>query len=161
MALEVPNKIKHFIWRACCKSLPTKKNLFTKKVTRNATYDLCRNGVEDVIHLLWGCQVLKEVWWEEPCLRNQLAMQFVDFRDLWIGIANNNERFLVELFANVAWIIWHNRNATRLKTTYIPYNKIYGDMLDCFQEYQSAQDPTKTTNSDSMVQTSNSAPIHW
>ena len=57
--------------------------------------------------------------------------------------------------------IWHNQNATRLKTTYIPYNKIYEDMLDRFQEYQSAQDPTKTANSDSMVQTSNSAPIHW
>ena len=139
---------------------PYKENLFTKKVTRNATYDLCRDGVEDVIHSLWGCQVLKEVWWEEPCLRNQLAMLFVDFRDLWIGIANNNERFLAERFANVAWIIWHNRNATRLKTTCIPYNKIYGDMLDRFQEYQSAQDPTKTANSDSMVQTSNSAPIH-
>ena len=79
--LKVPNKIKHFIWRACRESLPTKKNLFSKKVTRNATCDLCHDGVEDVIHTLWGCQVLKEVWWEEPCLRNQLAMQFVDFRD--------------------------------------------------------------------------------
>ena len=78
-------------------------------------------------------------------------MQFVDFWDLWIGIANNNERFLAERFANVAWIIWHNRNATRLKTTYFPYNKFYGDMLDRFQEYQSAQDPTKIANSDSIV----------
>nr|POE51404.1 hypothetical protein CFP56_41771 [Quercus suber] len=34
-------------------------------------------------------------------------------------------------------------------------------MHDRFQEYQSAQDPTKTANSDSMVQTSNLAPIHW
>ena len=53
--LEVPNKIKHFIWRACCESLPIKKNLFTKKVTRNAVCDLCHVGVEDVIHALWGC----------------------------------------------------------------------------------------------------------
>lgn len=129
--LEVPNKIKHFIWRACCESLPSKKNLFTKKVTRNATCDLCHDGVEDAIHALWGCQVLKEVWWEEPCLRNQLAVQFVEFRDLWIGIA--------ERFAYVACSIWHNRNATKMKTTCIPYNKIYGDMLDRFKEYQSAQ----------------------
>ena len=31
--LDVPSKIKHFIWRACYESLATKKNLFTKKVT--------------------------------------------------------------------------------------------------------------------------------
>ena len=68
--LDVPSKIKHFIWRACYESLATKKNLFTKKVTRSANYDLCHDGVEDVIHALWGCQVIKEVWWEEPCLRN-------------------------------------------------------------------------------------------
>lgn len=59
------------------------------------------------------------------------AVQFVEFRDLWIGIA--------ERFAYVACSIWHNRNATRMKTTCIPYNKIYGDMLDRFKEYQSAQ----------------------
>ncbi|KAL0009205.1 hypothetical protein SO802_010707 [Lithocarpus litseifolius] len=57
--LEVPNKIKHFIWRACCESLTTKKNLFTKEVTRNATCDLCHDGVEDVIHAPWGYQDLQ------------------------------------------------------------------------------------------------------
>ena len=145
------NKIKHFIWRACCESLPTKKNLFTKKVTRSANYDLCHDGVEDVIHALWGCQVIKEVWWEELCFRNQLAMQFVDFRDLWIGIARSNEHLLAERFAYVAWSIWHNRNATRLKITCTSYNKIYGDMLDCLKEYQSGQIPTKIANPDSMV----------
>ena len=114
-------------------------------------YDLCHDGVEDVIHALWGCQVIKEVWWEELCFRNQLAMQFVDFRDLWIGIARSNEHLLAERFAYVAWSIWHNRNATRLKITCTPYNKIYGDMLDCLKEYQSGQIPTKIANPDSMV----------
>ena len=121
--LEVPNKIKHFIWRACRKSLPTKKNLFIKKVTRNAICDLCHVGVEDVIHALWGCQVLKEVWWEEPYLRNQLAAQFVDFRDLWLGITINNDHSLAERFAYVLWSIWHNCNALRLKIPCIPYKK--------------------------------------
>ena len=104
-ALEVPNKIKHFIWRACRESLPTKKNLCTRKLTRNSTCDLCQEGVEDVIHSLWGCPVLKEIWWEEPCLRQQLYTQFVDFRDLCLGVTNIEDQHLAERFAFVAWSI--------------------------------------------------------
>ena len=70
LVLGVPNKIKHFIWRACCESLPTKRNLFSRKVTWCATCDRCKEEIEDVIHALWGYQALKEVWWEEPSFRN-------------------------------------------------------------------------------------------
>ena len=74
---------------------------------------------------------------------------------------SNNDHFLAERFAYVTWSIWHNRNATRLKTTCIPYNKIDDDMLDHFKEYHSAQDSTKLVSQDSMVQPLNSDPIHW
>ena len=61
-SLGVPNKIKHFICRACCESLPTKRNLFSRKVTRSATCDRCKEEIKDAIHALWGSQALKEVW---------------------------------------------------------------------------------------------------
>ena len=53
-----------------CESLPNKRNLFSRKVTRCATFDRCKEEIEDVIHALWGYQALKEVWWEEPSFRN-------------------------------------------------------------------------------------------
>ena len=61
-ALAVPNKIKHFIWRACRELLPTKKNLYTRNVTQNSTCDLCQEAVEDVIV---GCLT---VWVQPTCL---------------------------------------------------------------------------------------------
>ena len=69
-SLSIPNKIKHFLWRACRESLPTKKNLLARNVTRNALCEWCNKEVEDAVHALWGCQVLKEVWWEEKSLKN-------------------------------------------------------------------------------------------
>ena len=55
--LNVPNKVKHFIWRACHESLPTKKNLLIRKVTRNSICERCQSEIEDTVHALWGCQL--------------------------------------------------------------------------------------------------------
>lgn len=136
--LNVPNKIKHFIWRACRESLPTKKNLLIRKVTRTAICDHCNEEVEDTIYALWVCQVLKEVWWNEHYLRNQLSTRYVDFRDLWTGIINSEVSKLAERFAYVAWSIWHKRNATRMQSSSLPFNRIYQDMCDRLQEFQAA-----------------------
>lgn len=63
-SLDIPSKIKHFLWRACCKLLPTKKNLFKRKILCNDTCEICDGKAENTIHVLWECQVLKEIWWE-------------------------------------------------------------------------------------------------
>nr|POE97055.1 hypothetical protein CFP56_48039 [Quercus suber] len=52
-SLSVPNKIKHFLWRACRESLPTKKNLLVRNVTRDALCKWCNEEVEDSVHALW------------------------------------------------------------------------------------------------------------
>ncbi|XP_065636040.1 uncharacterized protein LOC136070259 [Quercus suber] len=122
LILSILNKIKHFLWRACHESLPTKKNLLARNVTRKALCEWCNKEVEDAVHALWGCQVLKEVWWEEEILRNQLSMHFVDFRDLWIGITKLEEPNLVERFTFVAWSIWNKRNATRMQASSLPFH---------------------------------------
>ena len=63
--LSIPNKIKHFLWRACHESLPTKENLLVRNVTRNALCEWCNEEVKDTVHAWWGSPILKEVWWEE------------------------------------------------------------------------------------------------
>ena len=40
--LEVPNKVKNLIWRACTNSLPTKVNLARRKITSDSLCDICR-----------------------------------------------------------------------------------------------------------------------
>ena len=126
--LNVPNKVKHFIWRACHESLRTKKNLLIRKVTRNSICERCQSETGDTVHALWGCQPLKEIWWEEQCFRNQLTSHFVDFRDLWTGVLNYKEHNLAERFAYIAWSIWYNRNAARTNTTHLPLSMVYQDL---------------------------------
>ena len=108
-----------------------------------------------------GCPVLKGVWWEEPCLRSQLYTQFVDFRDLWLGVTNIEDQHLAERFAFVAWSIWHTRNASRMKIPCSPYARLYQDSMDRLQEYQAAQTLDEPTDSPVLDQEIHQVPTKW
>ena len=61
--LECPNKIKHFLWRACKDILPTNHCLARRKVTfedRCAAY----GEKESSAHALWECGLVSEEWKE-------------------------------------------------------------------------------------------------
>ena len=102
---KVPNKIRHFIWRAANESLPTKKNLLQRNITANALYDHCSSETEDTFHAIWGCAEVKSVWWELERCRPLLAETLVCFRDLFQGILAQNIPHLAELFAYISWSI--------------------------------------------------------
>ena len=61
-ALDVPNKVKHFIWRACRNSRPTKCNLVHRQVLTDHHCDRCSTSQEDMLHALWSCPELDGVW---------------------------------------------------------------------------------------------------
>jgi hypothetical protein len=54
-AARVPAKVKTFLWRACHDSLPTKSDLYRRKVVPHPYCDNCSNQMEDELHALWSC----------------------------------------------------------------------------------------------------------
>ena len=133
--MNVPSKIQHFIWRACNNSLPTKLNLSRQIPIPNAICERCGREIEDTVHALWGCQMLKELWWEvEPC-RSFLSERFVNFRDLFEGVMLRNSHNIAETVAFIAWSIWFNRNASRVGILTLPITQIHRDALERLQEF--------------------------
>ena len=59
--LRVPNKIKHFVWRACNEALPTMANLHRRHITSSAGCELCKEHSEDAVHPLWLCKEISNV----------------------------------------------------------------------------------------------------
>ena len=59
--LRVPNKFKHFIWRACNNALPTMSNLFQRKITPSDQCELCKLYPEDPLHAIWSCREVETV----------------------------------------------------------------------------------------------------
>ena len=62
--LEVPSKVKNFVWRACREALPTRKNLQRRKIVPDGLCDLCKAG-EECSHALFFCSDVQVIWSSE------------------------------------------------------------------------------------------------
>lgn len=51
-----------FVWKALNNSLPTKRNLFHKKVIKEPSYPVCKRQEESITHALWSCNGATDVW---------------------------------------------------------------------------------------------------
>ncbi|XP_050240907.1 uncharacterized protein LOC126689771 [Quercus robur] len=60
--MKVSNKIRVFAWRACQNILPTRENLFRRKVAPDAYCERCNQVPESVLHVLWECGAAQDVW---------------------------------------------------------------------------------------------------
>ena len=61
-SLSVPAKVRNFMWRTTKNAIPVKTNLVKRKVLLEASCDHCHLHPEIVMHALWSCQCLTEVW---------------------------------------------------------------------------------------------------
>ncbi|XP_075665254.1 uncharacterized protein LOC142634893 [Castanea sativa] len=59
---KVPNKIKAIGWRICQNILPTRENLFHRKVVEDRGCEACKQEVESIIHVMWECGVAQDVY---------------------------------------------------------------------------------------------------
>lgn len=64
--VRVPSKIKHFIWRACLNTLPTREKLKQKSIVENLSCAIYVIEAETCDHFLCFCPYAKEVrHWSE------------------------------------------------------------------------------------------------
>ncbi|KAK9992096.1 hypothetical protein SO802_027081 [Lithocarpus litseifolius] len=109
-ALDITNKVKHLVWRACKNSLPTKCNLVRRQVILDHHCDRCTAAPENILHAIWSCSDL-DVVWESVDWHFQSRVQVHDVRELFTWILDNGKR--AELFSVTAWCVWQQRNKIR------------------------------------------------
>uniref|UniRef100_A0A2N9FFZ2 Reverse transcriptase domain-containing protein n=1 Tax=Fagus sylvatica TaxID=28930 RepID=A0A2N9FFZ2_FAGSY len=81
-SLHVPPKIRHFLWRACHNSLPTRSNLHHRHILADPSCSSCTNQIESTIHALWQCKEIKPVWQSIPWGRKLREISYAGFIDL-------------------------------------------------------------------------------
>ena len=60
--LNVPPKVRTFLWRACSGCLPTRENLHKKRIRVEQRCELCHHHTETIGHVLWECPLARNVW---------------------------------------------------------------------------------------------------
>ena len=63
--IQVPYKIKVFLWWVCLDALPTKVNLKKRKVLEDDRCFICLSAQETTFHAIWSCNDLEQIWF--PC----------------------------------------------------------------------------------------------
>ena len=110
---NIPNKIRTFGWKACQNILPTKMNLFQRKIIEDPTCDACGLCPETIVHVLCQCPKAVKVW--SKCNLLQVVECQGDFIDtVWqCERTQSNDSNLLEMILMIAWGIWKNRNEVR------------------------------------------------
>ncbi|KAK3210788.1 hypothetical protein Dsin_015494 [Dipteronia sinensis] len=57
--LQIPSKIKVFVWKACHNMLPSFEVLARRKILVDRRCPMCKSKSESIIHGLWSCSYLK------------------------------------------------------------------------------------------------------
>ncbi|KAL0001682.1 hypothetical protein SO802_015463 [Lithocarpus litseifolius] len=113
--LPIPHKVRHFAWRACRNILPTKDNLFQRKVLTDCLCDECGEGSKSYGHLFWSCPRAQLVWSCSKLPRSLRLGQFHSFFDLlwFLLMIESFDEEKVALVVTIAWSLWSNRNSVR------------------------------------------------
>ena len=113
--LQLPNKIRSFVWSACHEPLATKSNLKKRQITKDDICSQCRKGAETSLHLFWFCDKAEEVW-----CNSKMAFPFSldhtwSFIDVMWQLVKHSSTCsgLLEKMLSLCWEIWKERNSVR------------------------------------------------
>lgn len=134
-SMEVPNKYKNLIWRACRNSLSTKGSLAQRTTITDPICDRCAADEEDPLQALWSCSGLNGVWgdgelWGYP-------ENFREFKGLVRWILKNCKA--PELFFIEVWSIWNQRNQISHNQMSYPTDQLAQIANDRWEEYKSVR----------------------
>ncbi|KAH9652505.1 zf-RVT domain-containing protein [Citrus sinensis] len=109
-SLNLPAKVKIFIWRALSNLLPTVGRLYKKNVLESPICQRCSNAAENVYHALIGCNQARKVWKLAGFVHLVRQVHNEDIWDVFQNAMLSVSKAEFELLAASMWTIWHARN---------------------------------------------------
>ncbi|XP_041026997.1 uncharacterized protein LOC121267211 [Juglans microcarpa x Juglans regia] len=108
--LKIPGVTKLFIWKALNNCLPTRRNLYRRKVIENPNCPICNRYEETICHALWSCDAAVDVWAKGSSPVQKWSSEVADFGMVWKKVIQSLSMEDLELVAIVLRNIWLRRN---------------------------------------------------
>ncbi|KAL2893314.1 hypothetical protein RDABS01_009223 [Bienertia sinuspersici] len=105
--MDAAPKVRHFWWRMCTNTLPTRSLLAYRHIAENVGCPWC-GETETITHAIFECRRVEELWHDSGCndLRERLADNFCDSLVAWKACS----RSMRQKGLYIAWVIWFERN---------------------------------------------------
>lgn len=110
--LQIPNKIKIFLWLMLKNSILTKDNLTRRGWTGNDECHFC-GAKESIDHLFFGCAVAKLVWQVVTCAMGiaNIPRKLSDLVGPWLrSFPAEQRKMILGGEVTICWTIWKARN---------------------------------------------------
>ncbi|CAN1216845.1 Putative ribonuclease H protein At1g65750 [Linum perenne] len=110
--IDVPPKMRHFLWRSVRDVLPTRNKLWRRRIEVHDSCGMCSRESESLEHLFLDCEVARGCW-RVAGLEGMLPGE--DRRDGgWEGwltqVLRSGTKEIQAAVAAVAWGLWRERN---------------------------------------------------
>jgi hypothetical protein len=138
-ALPIPNSEKKFMWRAINNILPTKDNLYRKKIIQGSDCPPCGLKPETNSHILWQCSSTRDVRLMGNKKLQKSATTGECFREVVENLFDKCSQEDRVLFAGLARHIWLRRNDVVFGGVLSSPNNLFQRTQQSITEFQLAQ----------------------
>jgi hypothetical protein len=110
--LQVPNKVKIFLWRALRGCLPVRGRLAQKGVPCGNKCPYCDTNEENEWHCFFGCSTVEDVWMEAECWQqvHGFMINVAGFVPMLFKMLAELDSNTMSQIAMLLWTIWWRRN---------------------------------------------------
>lgn len=106
--VQVPHKIRVFLWRFCRDAIPVRKRLSSRGVRVPITCPMCMHDIEHMSHLFYDWDFAKGCW---SYVGLQVDCSTVEYAPVWVlqklSTSTNEE---LQIICMVLWGVWYWRN---------------------------------------------------
>lgn len=109
-SLQIPPKIKIFIWCACQDIIPTRGNLAHRHIPVSGDCQFCDAKWESTPHALIFCPLVEVAWTRSPFEHIRESNPHKHLRDILYEAAATLSDEDASLLATLLWEVWNQRN---------------------------------------------------
>ncbi|KAK1568237.1 hypothetical protein Q3G72_022047 [Acer saccharum] len=134
--LNIPPKVRVFMWRACLNALPSLTNLWSRKVVEERSCVRCLSAIESSEHALFWCPESRKVWGRTrfDCFFDSLPpLSVLDTVSLFWSSHSIDD---LNLFCMVVWAVWDHRNLFSLYRKDLIIEQVVSKAEVLLEEYQ-------------------------